>query len=390
MVKRVILVVIVGSALLALLLFSQRGGGPLKVSGFIEADEIRLGSRVGGRVGEVLVEEGQAVKAGQVLVTLEPYDLQARRAMAAAELAAKREAYTRFTAGYRAEEVAQARAQRDRAKADLDKLIAGPRAEEIAAAQAQVRQAEAQAELYRIVFQQKATLRKKDAATQDELDTAEQQFKAARAVVEYRQQQLSELQAGSRKEDIANARAAYESADQALQLLEKGYRAEDIASAEAEVHAAEAALQAIDSQVEELTVKAPVDGVIEAAQINPGDMVPPNAPILSMIDPANLWVRAYVPENHLDLQLGQRVEVKVDSYPDHQFAGTIGFIARQAEFTPGNVQTPEERSKQVFRIKVMLEEGTDVLRPGMTADVKLEGRDKQPRDANSPAADPAQ
>lgn len=383
MAKRVILVVIVGAVLLALLLFSQRGGGPLKVSGFIEADEIRLGSRVGGRVHDVLVEEGQAVKAGQVLVTLEPYDLQARRAVAAAELAAKREAYARFKAGYRAEEVAQARAQRDRAKADLDRMNAGPRTEEIAAAAAQVRQAEAQAALYRIEFQQKTTLRQKDAATQDELDTAEQQLNAARAVVEYRQQQLNELQAGTRKEDIANARAAYESADQALQLLVKGYRAEDIAGAEAEVHAAEASLQAIDSQIEELTIKAPLDGIIEAAQINPGDMVSPNAPILSMIDPANLWVRAYVPENRLDLQLGQRVEVSVDSYPDRKFGGTISFIARQAEFTPGNIQTPEERSKQVFRIKVTLEEGAEVLRPGMTADVKLEGHGKETEDARS-------
>lgn len=372
MAKRVIVVVIVGCLLLALLLVSQWRGESLKVSGFIEADEIRLGSRVGGRVSEVLVEEGQAVKAGDVLLKLEPYDLESRRSTAAAELAAKRADYEKLKAGYRDEEIAQARAERDRAKANLDKLIAGPREEQIAAAEAQLQQAEAQAELARIVFQQKASLFDRNAATQDERDTSEQQYKAAQAVVDVRQQQLAELQAGSRKEDIASAKAAYEAADHALKLMEKGYRPEDIAQAEAGVQAAEASLKAIDTQIEELTIKAPMDGVIEAAEIYPGDVVTPNAPVLSMIDPTHLWVRAYVPENRLDLQLGKPVQVGVDSYPDRRFAGTLTFIARQAEFTPGNVQTPEERSKQVFRVKVTLDEGLDVLRPGMTADLWLD------------------
>ncbi len=395
MAKRVMAIVIAGLVLLVLLLLSQHQNGQLKVSGFIEADEIRLGSRVGGRVSEVFVDEGQAVKAGEVLLKLEPFDLQARRAMAEAELAARRAEYARLKAGYREEEIAQAQAERDRAKANLDKLIAGPREEEIAAAEAQVQQAEAQAELYRIVFQQKSTLRQREAATQDELDTSEQQYKAALAVVETMRQKLKELQAGSRKEDIANAKAAYEAADQSLQLFVKGYRTEDVARAEADVQAAEASLQAIESQLEELTIKAPMDGVIEAAQIHPGDVVSPNAPVLSMLDPVNLWVRAYVPENHLDLQLGQKFDVSVDSYPDRKFVGTLTFIARQAEFTPGNVQTPEERSKQVFRIKVTLDEGLDELRPGMTADVWLDSarnagtgdktQDAKPQAASVPA-----
>ena len=386
MAKRVIGVMIVGAILLALLLFSQQGGGPLKVSGFIEADETRLGSRVGGRISEVLVEEGQAVTAGQVLVTLEPFDLQARRATAAAELAGKQAAYDRLKAGYQSEQIAQARAERDRAKAELDKLVAGPRVEEIAAAAAQLQQAEAQAELSRIVYEQKATLFERSAATQDERDTAEQQYKAGQAVVEYRQQQLQELRAGSRHEDIANAQAAHEATEQALKLLVNGYRLEDIAQAKAAVQAAEASLRAIESQMDELTVKAPVGGVIEAAEIHPGDVVSPNAPILSMIDPIHLWVRAYVPENHLNLQLGQPLDVSVDSYPGRMFTGTLTFIARQAEFTPGNVQTPEDRSKQVFRIKVTLDEGADVLRPGMTADVWLDDKSEiktpnKPQDA---------
>ena len=105
--------------------------------------------------------------------------------------------------------------------------------------------------------------------------------------------------------------------------------------------------------------------------LQPGDLVAPNAPVLSLLDTGHLWVRAYVPENRLDIQVGQKVPITVDSFPGKTFSGHISFISRQAEFTPNNVQTPEERSKQVFRIKVEIDEGRDVLRPGMTADVVL-------------------
>jgi multidrug resistance efflux pump len=94
------------------------------------------------------------------------------------------------------------------------------------------------------------------------------------------------------------------------------------------------------------------------------------------MDSSRLWVRAYVPENQLDLAIDQPVWVTVDSYPDDRFRGHISFIARKAEFTPSNVQTPEERSKQVFRIHVTLDEGLDRLRPGMSADVWLEDEGK--------------
>jgi hypothetical protein len=98
------------------------------------------------------------------------------------------------------------------------------------------------------------------------------------------------------------------------------------------------------------------------------------------MDDGHLWVRAYVPENRLDLKLGQKMWVTVDSFPNKRFAAELSFISRQAEFTPSNVQTAEERVKQVFRIKVELREGLDVLRAGMAADVWL-----TPPDAAAPA-----
>jgi len=127
----------------------------------------------------------------------------------------------------------------------------------------------------------------------------------------------------------------------------------------------------LEERIAELRITAPLAGTIEALRLRRGDLVAPNAPVLTILDPGRLWVRAYVPENRLSFEIGTRVEVRVDAYPDRAFAGEITFIARQAEFVPGNIQTPEERAKQVFRITVDLREGLDLLRPGMPADVRF-------------------
>ena len=371
--SRAIGLVVLVVAALAALVWSQGRGAPPKVSGFVEADEIRLGSRVGGRVKSVRAEEGASVKTGDVLVELEPYDLAERRAGAIAQAAARHAEHDRLVAGARPEEIAQAAARLQRATAVLDRLVAGPRAQEIEAARAQVQLAEAHAEL-----QRKSLARTKrlagSAESEEELDRATAAVTEAEAAVRVKKLDLAVLEEGSRKEDIAAAKAEVAEATSAHELLVKGFRAEDIAEAKAAAEAADAAVAAIDRQVEELLVRAPSSGVVDAVELRPGDLVSPNAPVLTIVDGARLWVRAYVPENRLDVAIGQKLEVSVDSFPGRRFQAHVTFIAREAEFTPGNVQTPDERSKQVFRVKVEFDEGKDVLRPGMSADVWLPAR----------------
>jgi multidrug resistance efflux pump len=177
---------------------------------------------------------------------------------------------------------------------------------------------------------------------------------------------------GTRPEDIADARAALAMEEAALKLAESGYREEEVAEAQGTAQAAAAAVAAIERQLAELTITAPADCVVEALDLQPGDLIAPNAPVISLVRDEPLWVRAYVPENRMNLQVGQKVWVRVDALPQRRFAAHVVFVARQAEFTPSNVQTPEERSKQVFRVKVVLDEGRGALRPGMAADVFLE------------------
>jgi HlyD family secretion protein len=319
---RAVVLVVAVLAMGVALVWSQRRAPAAKISGFVEAYEIRVGSRVGGRVAKVLVLEGQKVKSGETLIELEPFDLNERRAEAAAQLAGKR--------------------------ADLERLKNGPRAQEIASAEAQMRQAQAQVVVTAATEKRMRNSFEHQATSADELDNA---IAAARSAV-----------------------ATLEVRKQALELLKIGTRPEEIAAAQAAVAATEATLAALDKQVGELVVKAPLDGTIEAVEIRPGDLIAANAPSLTVMDTSQLWVRAYVPENRLNLTIDQKVSVTVDSFPKRTFGAHIGFVSTLAEFTPNNVQTPEERSKQVFRIKAQLDEGLDVLRAGMAADVWLENK----------------
>ncbi|MCL5271663.1 MAG: HlyD family efflux transporter periplasmic adaptor subunit [bacterium] len=370
--KRIFAFILFILVLLALLVYSTNREVPFKVSGYIEADQIDVGSRVGGRVAFVGAVEGRRVGPGQVLVELDPFDLPGRRAQAAAQAQALLAAYEKMKNGFRSEEIAQARAARDGLAARLKELIAGPRPQEIAQAQAQLAQAQSQLVLARAEYGRAEKLFQTKVISHDQMDQATNELGVAQATVNARQEALGLLLAGTRQEEIDQARAALAQAEAALELEERGNRAEDIEQARAAWKSAEEAVRVIDRQLAELVVVAPTTSTVEAVDLQPGDMIAPNAPILSLIETDHLWVRAYVPESHLDMKLGQRLWVTTDSFPGERFAGHITFVARQGEFTPRNIQTPEERSKQVFRIKVTLDEGLDRLRPGMAADVLLE------------------
>ncbi|MCA9214099.1 MAG: HlyD family efflux transporter periplasmic adaptor subunit, partial [Planctomycetales bacterium] len=331
MTKRFILLAVVVTALLGLVAYSKWKPDPPRVSGFIEADEIRLGSRVGGRVSDVKVQEGQDVSAGTVLVELEPFDVLERETEVELSLAGREADYQRFVTGFRDEEKAQAKAKVDQLQARLDLLRAGPRKQEIEAARGRLTLADAEKRLADRNLQRVSKLRNSNATSQQELDTAREAFEAASSNLVVRQQELALLEAGTRDEELREAAAMVEQARQAWQLMQHGYRIEEIEQAKAARDAANATLAAIRRQKEELSIKSPIDGTIEALDLQPGDMVAPGAPVLSMLDRKRLWVRTYIPQNRAAMKVGDRVRLTIDSYPDEHFKGTVTFVARQAE-----------------------------------------------------------
>lgn len=352
------------------LVYEQNRTREFVVSGFIEADEIRVGSRIGGRVALLDVEEGQSLKTGAILFRLDPFNLREELARAESQMAASRAELDRLKSGFRVEDIEQARARRDLAKATLDQLIAGPRPQEIAIAREQLKIAQATFEFADSEFKRLDRLQKDQQAAPREFDAAITARKEAAAKVSLAEQTLSMLEEGTRKEEIAAAWARLAEVEQALKLMESGNRLEDINRAEAQLQAAASQAESIKIEIEELIVRSPCDCIVETLDLRPGDLVAPNAPSAALLDPSRLWIRAYVPESRLgEVKLGRTVALSVIGLPDRRFAGRVTYVAHEAEFTPRNVQTPDERSKQVFRIKVTIDGPREDLRAGMSADL---------------------
>jgi HlyD family secretion protein len=368
---RVLVFILIAAILATGLYYSQQRPREERVSGFIEVHDVRVGSRVGGRIAEVRVKEGQSVKTGDVLVELEPFDLAERLHEARVTLTRRDIELKRLQNGFRAEEIAQATARRDQLKAKLDELVAGPRPQEIAEAQALMDHAQTQLQLAQDNYDRIKKAFAVAASSQEDMDRATNQLKDAQAELIVRRERLALLKEGTRKEDIAAAQAQLAEAQAALDLMKNGNRPEDIAVAQAAVDAQKAVVAALEKQLAELKITAPADGVIEAVDIRPGDLVAPNAPALSLLETRDMWVRAYIPEKSRGVEVGTELRVTVDSLPGKDFQGTVTFISREAEFSPQNVQTVEERSQQVFRIRVALQDPAHQLRAGMSADVWL-------------------
>lgn len=293
----------------------------LAASGTVEATEARLAFQAGGRIVEIAPREGDRVVAGQMLARLDPAEAEARRAQAAAQVSSARAQLGELERGARREERAQARSALDAARE---------------------RQADAERDLERA-----RTLYEGGAIAREALDKARTALDVARSQREQAAEQLGLVEAGPRRERIDAARA--------------------------QVEQAEAALRAVEVALENAVLLAPFDGVVTVRHREPGEVVSPGAPVLTLLDPADRWVRIYVPENRLGaVHLGAAAAIAADTFPGKRYPGEVSYIASQAEFTPKTVQTQEERVKLVYEVKVRVTgDPENELKPGLPADVVL-------------------
>lgn len=321
---RVLIPVVVLVALAAALLrwlVSGEVDAPLEASGTVEATETDLGFPLSGTVERIAVVEGDIVARGDTLAWLESEVSRGRRAAAAAALEAARARLAELERGFRPQEVAQARAA---ARA------AGQRLEEARLDGARAR-----------------ALFEGEAISKRELDRAETA--------------------------LAAAQADADRADSQLDLVLEGPRAEQIDAQRALVEQAEAGLQQAAAEVGHTLVEAPFGGIVTIRHREPGETVLGGAPIVTVMDPADRWVRIYVREDAIGrVSIGQAARITSDTWPDRELDGEVTFIASEAEFTPANVQTEEERVKLVYAVKVKVtgDPGSD-LKVGTPADVRL-------------------
>jgi HlyD family secretion protein len=302
----------------------ERDGAPLALYGNIDLRQVQLPFNNNQRIAEVLVQEGDRVQKGQVLARLDTGRLKPQVAQAEAQVEAQRQVVERLHNGSRPEEIAEARANVESAKADL---------------------ANARSLYARLTSLSERS--KGGAVSQQDLDNA----KAAL--------------------DVAEARTVVN--QKALELLVAGPRREDIAEAEARLRANEAQLALLKQEWIDAELVAPVNAVVRTRIMEPGEMASPLRPVflLAIIDPK--WVRAYVSERDLSkVRPGLTTRVSVDSFPDRDFEGWIGFVSPVAEFTPKTVQTEELRTSLVYEVRVFVKDPLDQLRLGMPATVRLD------------------
>ena len=201
-------------------------------------------------------------------------------------------------------------------------------------------------------------------------DLAAAQINTAEHDVEAQSAQLEFLKADAQRQQDLLKRNTVSPSEAERAISAAKAQEKSIGAARARVEQARAQLADMDAQIQEMKIVAPTDSILEVLSVKVGDVLPANREVATLILPQRLWVRVYVPEPWLGLiKLNETVRVRVDSFPDRDFAGVVEQINRQAEFTPRNVQTVEDRIRQVFGVKVRLENKEDELRAGMSADV---------------------
>lgn len=327
----VIAAVVVG--IVAALFFAGGSAGDsdvLRISGNVEIADVATSFKVSGRVLARVASEGELVRAGQVLARLDDAELVREVEIRRAELGATRAALAELEAGARHEEINQARASLTRARAE---------------------------------------------AARTSTDRARQQSLFTRAVISER-----ELEASLTADRVALAHV--DAAENQLALLERGPRREQIDQARERVKQASEGLGLAETRLSYATLQSPLDGLVLAEHVEPGEQVAAGTPVVTIGDLSSVWLRGYVDETDLGrVKVGQAVRVTTDSAPERVYAGKLSFIASEAEFTPKSVQTTKERVKLVYRVKIDVENPLSELKPGMPADAEIvlsAGRSAEP------------
>ena len=305
----------------------------IRATGHVEATETRIAPEVGGRILTFPVTEGDRVEPGQVLMTLDTRDVSLA--------------------------IDRVRAERAGADAQLRLVLAGARAEDIRQGQAQVETARAEL-----------------SAAKAELESAEQDLERFETLLRNNSGSRKQRDDAATRRDVARDRLAslesrVRTADEALAKLRAGARPEEIDAARARVAAADAQIATLEKSVGDATVRAPVGGIVTEKLVEAGEVIAPRAPALLVVDLDRAWADVFVPEPTVpQIKIGQQATVHTDA-GGAGLIGTIAYISPKAEFTPRNVQTAEERSKLVYRVRINVDNKDGVLKQGMPVEAEI-------------------
>lgn len=323
----------VTSALVITACQEQAPATEARVSGQVDATEVQVAPEVGGRIVEMTIAEGDRVKQGDVIARLDTRDVDLALQRAQAERSQADAQLRLLQAGARPEDIRQAQAQAAAAAAD------------VAAAQADLAAAETDLQRFERLLQSNSGSQKQrdDAATRREM--ARDRVTAARARETAAREVVSRLRAGSRREEIEGARARVAGVDAQIATLQKSKG--------------------------DAIVTAPINGVVTERLLDPGEIVSPRVPIAVVTDLDHAWAEVFVDEPMIPrIRLGQSATVFTDA-GGPGLPGKVSYVASKAEFTPRNVQTAEDRSKLVYRVKIAVDNRNGILKQGMPVEAEI-------------------
>jgi HlyD family secretion protein len=355
----------------------------LRASGTIEATEVALSFKLPGRVIERPVDEGDRLEPGDLVGRLESKELVADvdRLRAALQATETRVPQLRTEIVWLEEltrgRIADAEATLAAREEKLVELKNGSRPQDLHKAWAEVREAKAVMENARADFRRMDFVFREGGVAEQSRDAARTAYEVA---VERHQNALERLdlvKEGPRQEEIRRAEAEVRQAKAGLLLAQAGEfevarRRQELATLQASIARDRAALAAAEAQLGYTVLRSPQAGVVLRKHAEPGEMIAAGTPAVTIADLRNIWLKIYVPEPQLGrVKLGQIAEIATDSYPGKAYRGQITFINSEAEFTPKNVQTQEERVKLVFAVKIAVDNPDQELKPGMPADATV-------------------
>jgi HlyD family secretion protein len=356
----------------------------IKVSGNIELNEVEIAFKTSGRLIERTVDEGDIVRKGMVVARLDREQLLRQRdresaALAAAEaMLAQARTSAKMTGQTLQADLDLRHAELRSAEVHLQELKNGSRPQEIREAKAAVEAAQSENDRAKKDWDRAQTLFKNDDISASQFDQFRTRAESAAAALRQAQERSSMVTAGPRTEtiDAANtqvARARAGLAANAANQLETTLRKDEITAREADIEREKAQLALIDSQLADTIAIAPISGVVLVKSVDVGEIVSPGTSIVTVGDIDHPWLRAYINEKDMGrTKIGASATVTTDSFPGKKYTGRVSYIASQAEFTPKQIQTSEERVKLVYRIKIELENSAHELKSNMPADALIQ------------------
>jgi HlyD family secretion protein len=355
----------------------------IRISGNIELTQVNIAFKVSGKLIERAVDEGDAVKKAMVVARLDQDQLLRQREREQAALAQAQSQYTQagttveWTRESQASDLDQRRADLAQAQAKLRELEAGSRPQEIKESSAAVEAARTTAVTAEKDWERAQVLFKRDDISASQYDQYRKNAESAAAALRQAQERFAMVREGPRKEEIEAARAQVTRGAASVkwaeaQRLDVTRKQEDVVSKRADIERERAQVRLIDSQLADTVAASPIDGVVLVKSANVGEILAPGTTVMTIGDIDHPWLRGYINERDLGrVKLGTKAKVSTDSYPGKVYWGRVSFIASEAEFTPKQIQTSEERLKLVYRIKIDVDNPQHELKSNMPADAEL-------------------